>query len=187
MLFVTCGCDNNPPPEKKDTQTDVKKTDTKKDSSEKKSEEEKNSSNKNDLKNPLVKTLNIKIYYPDKSGLKLVAVNHEIKIKNDNEKYFAAVRALLDKPENKDLTSIFPSHTKINAVTVKGDTAFVDFSDTIIHNFVGGSTGEELLVNSVVQTLTEFPEVKQVRFLVDGKEVETLVGHMDLSTPIRRN
>ena len=53
-------------------------------------------------------------------------------------------------------------------------------------NFVGGSTGEEFLVGSVVDTLTNFPEIKRVKILVQGREIETLSGHMDLSTPLER-
>ena len=62
-----------------------------------------------------------------------------------------------------------------------------NFDKNIKKSFAGGSTGEELLVNSVVKTLTEFPEVKQVCFLIDGKEIETLSGHMDLSEPIKKS
>ena len=59
-------------------------------------------------------------------------------------------------------------------------------SKNIKIGFVGGSTGEELLIGSVVNTLTEFKEVNAVKFLIDGQEVETLSGHMDLSEPIKR-
>ena len=67
-----------------------------------------------------------------------------------------------------------------------GDTVIVDFDKDIAKNFVGGSTGEEFLVNSIVNTLTEFNEVNQVRFLIDGKEIETIAGHMDLSEPVKK-
>ena len=90
-------------------------------------------------------------------------------------------------PNEKDLTVIFPKNAKINSVTFKDGTAFVDFDKNITKSFAGGSTGEELLVGSVVRTLTEFKEVKQVRFLVDGKEIETLSGHMDLSAPVKKS
>ena len=43
-----------------------------------------------------------------------------------------------------------------------------------------------MLVGSVVDTLTEFPEVKKVQILIDGKKVESLSGHMDLSQPMGR-
>ena len=130
--------------------------------------------------------INVKVYFPDDAGINLVAVNRTIEIKNDAEKYLAAIKLLMTHPGEKDLTVIFPSNAKINGVTYKDGTAFVDFGGNITKSFVGGSTGEELLVGSVVKTLTEFPEVQQVRFLVDGREIETLSGHMDLSEPIKK-
>ncbi len=131
--------------------------------------------------------ISVKVYYPDDAGINLVGVKRTIEIKNDSEKYLAAVQLLTTYPTEKDLTVIFPKNAKINSVTVENDTAIVDFDKNITKSFAGGSTGEELLVNSVVKTLTEFKEVKQVRFLVDGKEIETLSGHMDLSAPIKKS
>ena len=45
------------------------------------------------------------------------------------------------------------------------------------------SAEDELLaVYALVNTLTRnFPEVRQVRFLMDGREAQTLAGHIDLS------
>ena len=43
-----------------------------------------------------------------------------------------------------------------------------------------------MLVGSIVDTLTEFPEVQNVQILIDGAKVETLSGHMDLSEPLAR-
>ena len=90
-------------------------------------------------------------------------------------------------PKETELTSIFPRGAKLNGVTVDNGTAYVDFSETLQRYFVGGSTGEELLVTSLVDTLTEFPEIKRVQILIDGAEIETLAGHMDLSEPLTRN
>lgn len=130
--------------------------------------------------------LNLKVYFPDDAGINLVAVKRTIEIKDESEKYLAAVKLLMVRPEEKDLTIIFPKNAKINKVTFENGTAFVDLDKNITKSFAGGSTGEELLVGSVVKTLTEFKEVQQVQFLIDGKEIETLSGHMDLSEPIKR-
>lgn len=48
---------------------------------------------------------------------------------------------------------------------------------------VRASAWEELLaIYSLVNTITQnFGEIKQVRFLMDGKEAQSLAGHMDLS------
>jgi len=61
-------------------------------------------------------------------------------------------------------------------------TAYVDLSFAR-QNGVAASAWEELLaIYSLVDTLTQnFEEVKQVRFLLEGKEAQTLAGHIDLS------
>lgn len=133
------------------------------------------------------KKIKVKVYFPDDAGINLVAVNRTVEVADDTEKYLAAIQVLMDYPKEKDLTGIFPKNAKIKSVTVKDGTAFVDFDSNITKGFSGGSTGEELLVGSVVRTLTEFKEIKQVRFLLDGEEIETLSGHMDLSEPIKKS
>ena len=131
-------------------------------------------------------SMNVKIYYPDDSGMRLVEVEREIIVDDSVDKYTAAVETLLEEPEEENLTTIFPRNTGFRKVTVEGDLATVDIDGSILKSFVGGSTGEEFLIGSVVNTLTNFPEVKRVKFLVNGQEIETLSGHMDLSTPLER-
>ena len=132
------------------------------------------------------KSMRIKVYYPDDSGVHLVEVERKINIAHDGEKYLAAVEMLFDEPYEDNLTTIFPKSASIRSVTVADGLATVDLDGSIVKHMVGGSTGEEFLVGSIVDTLTSFPEVTQVKFLVDGKEIETLSGHMDLSTPLER-
>ena len=128
--------------------------------------------------------VNIKVYYPDENATGLVAV--EKSIKDTDNRYQAAVEALMAGTEKKGLANVFPKKAKLLQVTVSGKVAKVDFSRELQKNLVGGSTGEEMLVGSVVNTLTEFPEIQKVQILVDGQEVETLSGHMDLSQPLPR-
>ena len=128
--------------------------------------------------------VNIKVYYPDENATGLVAV--EKSIKDTDNKYQAAVEALMAGTEKKGLANVFPKKAKLLQVTVSGKVAKVNFSRELQKNFVGGSTGEEMLVGSVVNTLTEFAEIQKVQILVDGQEVETLSGHMDLSQPLPR-
>lgn len=132
------------------------------------------------------RTMNVKVYYPDDSGMRLVEVEREILVDDATDKYTAAVESLMDDPIEDNLTRIFPKNAAIRSVTVRDGLATVDFDGSILKGFVGGSTGEEFLIGSIVDTLTNFPEVTSVRFLVDGQEIETLSGHMDLSAPLER-
>ena len=130
-------------------------------------------------------SLTVKVYYPDDQGLKLIAVKRTIRT-DKADKYTAAMESLLEGTKEKGQTTIIPKQAKLKSVKIKGDTAYVDFTQALVRNFVGGSTGEEMLVGSVVDTLTEFPEIKKVQLLVEGSKVESLSGHLDLTSPLSR-
>jgi len=61
-------------------------------------------------------------------------------------------------------------------------TGYIDLAP-VEQREVRASVSEELIaLYAMVNTLSQnFEEIKQVRFLVDGREVQTLAGHIDLS------
>ena len=130
-------------------------------------------------------TMDISVYYPDVNATGLVAVTKTVKAQ-EADKYQAAVEALLAGTDDKKLTAVFPKKAKLRKVSVSGGVAKVDFDKNLISGFVGGSTGEEMLVGSLVNTLTELPEIKKLQILVEGKEIDSLSGHLDLSKPVER-
>lgn len=134
------------------------------------------------------KKIQLVLYFPNNQGTKLVAVKREAEVakKNAVGKYEAAVNALIDGTTAGGQTAIIPRRARLLGVKLDNGNCQVNFSGEIVKNFVGGSTGEEMLVGSVVNTLTEFPEIKTVQILVDGKPIESLSGHMDLSQPMER-
>ena len=194
LLLFTAGCDKPPAEDSPDKPAPAKPVQTKPENKPENKPETKPTTDKpvkpvEKSPNKDEKTeqaINVKIYFPDDSGMRLVEVEREILVDDSTDKYTAAVGALMEDPDEDNLTRIFPKNAAIRSVTVNGGLATVDFDGRILKNFVGGSTGEEFLIGSVVDTLTNFPEVKRVKFLVDGKEIETLSGHMDLSTPLER-
>ena len=62
--------------------------------------------------------VNIKVYYPDENATGLVAV--EKSIKDTDNKYQAAVEALMAGTEKKGLANVFPKKAKLLQVTVSG-------------------------------------------------------------------
>ena len=84
------------------------------------------------------------------------------------------------------LTGIFPKGVKVLGVKVEGNLATVDFSKELTHKFIGGSTGEQMLVSALVNTMTEFPEIECVLITVEGERIETIAGHLDTSEPFTR-
>jgi spore germination protein GerM len=84
--------------------------------------------------------------------------------------------------------SPIPEGTTLRALylTGRGD-AYVDVSSEIVTGHPGGSLRESLTIYAIVNALTvNLPEITAVQVLVDGREVDTLVGHLDLRHPLRR-
>ena len=72
-------------------------------------------------------------------------------------------------------------------MTERGD-AFVDLSPEARTMHTGGALDELFTVYSIVNALTaNLPAVSRVQILVDGKEVDTLAGHVDLRHPLQKN
>jgi hypothetical protein len=60
--------------------------------------------------------------------------------------------------------------------------AVIDLNSTLVDSQVSGVLSEELTITSMIQTLaTNISGLTRVKFLVDGKERDTLAGHADLS------
>jgi spore germination protein GerM len=85
--------------------------------------------------------------------------------------------------------SVIPMGTTLRAlyVTDKGD-AFVDLSAEVVRAHPGGSLNELLTVYAIVNAVAaNLPAVRRVQILVDGKEADTIAGHVDLRRPLTRN
>jgi spore germination protein GerM len=64
-------------------------------------------------------------------------------------------------------------------------TAYVDLNEAISQTHPGGPWAEMLTLRSIMQTLVaNVPEIKRVQILIEGREVETLAGHVDIRRPL---
>lgn len=139
----------------------------------------------NDANQAKVATIKITVYRATPDAMYLVPETHQIAYNDAPAK--SAVELLLAEPSSKDVVSPIPPGTALRKLVIKDHVAYVDFNDKLIKNNVGGSTSERLLVGAIVNTLTEFPEIQKVQILVDGKNIETIAGHVDLSEPLSRS
>jgi spore germination protein GerM len=87
------------------------------------------------------------------------------------------------------LVSAVPPGTTVRTVFIADDgSAYIDLSRQVAAAHGGGTLDELLTVYTFVNALTaNLPAVTAVQVLVDGKEVETLAGHVDLRRPLAGN
>lgn len=87
------------------------------------------------------------------------------------------------------LTNTFPAKAEIQGVTREGeDTLSVNFRESLVTNHPGGSAAEMATVYSLTNTLTtNLPAIKRIKVLIDGKQKESLKGHIGLRHPFQMN
>ena len=72
-------------------------------------------------------------------------------------------------------------------MTERGE-AYVDLSREAASAHPAGTAAELLTTYTIVSAITiNLPAVNSVQVLVDGKEVDTLAGHVDERRPLSKN
>lgn len=96
-----------------------------------------------------------------------------------------SLNGLIKGPENKELIPTIPKDTKLRELYIAQGAAYPDFSQELVRNHWGGTCGEVHTVYSIVNTLSlNFEGIRRVQILVEGKEIQTLAGHLDTSRPL---
>jgi spore germination protein GerM len=129
------------------------------------------------------------LFYIDADGTRLSSVERDVAFGEGTVEQARQIIEAQIGPVAEPLVSAVPPGTRLRTlfVTDRGE-AFVDFSRELLTGHSGGSTNELLTVYTVVDALTaNLPAVTAVQLLVDGKQVETLAGHVDLRRPLAKN
>lgn len=129
------------------------------------------------------------LFFVAQDGLHLTAVDADVPYAaTPADQARALVEAQL-QPAPAPLAQAIAEGTKVRQMFVTEDgTAFVDLSKQAVANHRGGSLDELFAVYAIVNAVTvNLPAIKAVQILVDGQEVDTLAGHVDLRHPLPRN
>ena len=141
------------------------------------------------LSSPPGRKIKARVFYVAEEGDRLTSVERDVAF---GEGTGEQARQLIDAqiaPVAEPLVSAVPAGTKLRAlfVTARGE-AYVDLSREIVSGHSGGSMNEWLTVYTLVDVLTaNLPAITSVQLLVDGKDVESLAGHVDLRRPLAKN
>ena len=100
------------------------------------------------------------------------------------------IQALINGPtaeeKNRGLISLIPPAARILSATVRGDTAYISFSEDFQYNTYGveGYAGQ---LRQIIFTVTEFPNVKSVQILIEGNRVDYLGEGVWIGSPLSRD
>ena len=110
----------------------------------------------------------VSLYF--KSGENLVPEARLIDVKSLlNNPYEEILKMLIEGPKNEKLSKTIPEGTKINSIVKEGENLIIDFSKEFLQN-VQGEKEEKLIIQSIVNTLTELTEINGIKIVIDGQE-----------------
>jgi len=138
---------------------------------------------------PGVPRITATLFYGSEDGLTLVSVRREVALAEGVVPQAREILAAQFQPAPAPYVSLIPPGTTLRAfyATERGD-AFVDLSTEVVSAHAGGSATELLTVYAIVNAVTaNLPAVQRVQILVEGREVDTLAGHVDLRRPLERD
>jgi len=133
------------------------------------------------------------LYFPNYQMTRLVAEVREVNINPLMGRTYAAIHAkiaaLISGPQTAGLDRSLPPDITYRSIRVDGDIVFIDFTPDFLNSLVGGSAAEEMLIFSLVNTLTELPEIRRVQILIDGLPIsdDDSGFHIELGRALERD
>jgi germination protein M len=130
-----------------------------------------------------------RLYYVSMDGTRLTGVDREVTYADGTAAQAQEIVNAQLSAAAAPLVSAIPPGTTLRALylNTKGEV-YVDLSKEVATAHTGGTQDELLTIYSIVDALTSnLPAVTAVQLLVDGKEVDTLAGHIDLRRPLEKN
>ena len=140
------------------------------------------SQNQNTSPTPAATEQKVRLYFPNPDATGLVAVDRTVKV-SDGSIIQAVINQLQTPPSG--LVYPLPQGTKLLGASVKNGVATLNFSQEFQKNFTGGSTGEQMTLYSIIDSLTTLPNIQSFQFLLDGQIQVAILGNTDTTQPLK--
>ncbi|MBO2943115.1 GerMN domain-containing protein [Paenibacillus sp. F411] len=131
---------------------------------------------------PAQQSEEIKVYYTDPDLMELLEDTAKITYTDEKAKYQAAYDAL-QKSTSQEMVPLW-SNMKLLSLSFEDGDLTLDLHMPDTANM--GSTGEDFAIRALKGTYFQFDEVETIQLLLDGKQVESLMGHVTLYNPETR-
>ncbi len=129
-----------------------------------------------------------RLFYLSEDGLRLQPVDGEVPFGEGTLEQGRKLTTALLQPAPEPFVSAIPRGTTLKGFYLSPEgVAFVDLSAEA-GGAHPGSLDEIFTVYSIVNTLTDnLPAIAAVQLLVDGRQVDTLAGHVDVRRPVAKD
>ena len=164
LIFTLSGCDRSGVKNDNDSKSNIKETTNDED----------------------IKTKEVVLYFSDDQAMYLVGQKRNIEENTAKAIILELIKGPSQLEGEEKLFETLPSNLELLDVQVSEGIANVDLSGDTVQDISGGSAGEGMALYSIINTLILYEDlgVTKVQFLVDGKKVDSIKGHYDVSVPI---
>jgi len=130
--------------------------------------------------------LAINIYFAQTGEEKILAAEERTVIAGSpGNALKGAMEELLKGPLQDYHYPVIPAGTELLSSRAADGVAEIDLSREFLDNALDSRILDEYIIYSIVNTVTEIPDIRGVIFFMEGKRVTTY-GNMDLSIPLIR-
>ncbi len=131
--------------------------------------------------------IEVTLYFSDEQAEQLTGERRNVRKLETPSRQWRELLQELGRGSTTGLQATLPPGAKVRDVIMgPAGLCTVDFSEELVRNHPGGSSGELMTVYSIVQTIAaNIPGVRSVQILVEGRPRETLAGHLSIGTPIQ--
>jgi len=133
--------------------------------------------------NPEKGTVEVLLYFSDSEAMYLLPERREVS-QNNRSLAEIIVNELIKGPEQEERLQTIPEEAELQLAEVVDGIAYVNFSEEISTEHVGGSAGEIITIYSIVNTLVELPEIEAVQLLEEGEKKDAIWKHVYTLEPI---
>lgn len=127
----------------------------------------------------------IKLYFASEDGMHLKEVTREIEYNSNISMEKVVMEQLIAGSEEEGVYPVLNPETRINTITVADGICYVDFNSAFLQKSY--SVSSEIIIYSVVNTLTEISKVNKVQISVEGENEINFMENINLNTIFERN
>jgi len=128
------------------------------------------------------------LYFANEQKTNLVKEVQSVNVNPNEPAEWYVVEQLIAGPTQDGHYAVVPPETKVRGVRTESDICYInlskDFTDKLS---TADFTTQRLAISSIVDSLTELPNVKKVQFQIESDMPDQSFGNYDLSKPIDRD
>ncbi len=125
------------------------------------------------------------LYFGNEEGKALVTEVREVVYSNTLSMERVVMNQLLEGPKEEAMTATLPKNAKVQGVSVRDGVCYVDFDATFLEEPV--NVTDQVVIYSIVNSLTELSNVLQVQITVNGSPDVMLRNNISLASRFEKD